>query len=165
MTADFRSSLLRAWAHQRDYTERLVADLTPEIVFREPPGGEVMNHPAWLLCHLSVYSPVLVEMLTGGSPEDPIEHRYGRKSAPTLTQGAYPAWDDIGAQYFAVHDLVGPAFNGATAELLEAPPTIERFRARWPHLQDVVVHLMVHHESVHLGQLSAWRRVCGLPPV
>jgi len=165
MTADFLSSLLRAWSHQREYAERLTADLTPDLVFRVPPGGALMNNPAWVLCHLSVYSPVLVGMLTGGSPEDPLEHRYGRKSAPTLSPADYPGWSALRGHYLDSHELVVPALRGAPPEVLEAPPTIERFRSRWPRLRDVVVHLMVHHESVHLGQISAWRRVCALPSV
>jgi uncharacterized damage-inducible protein DinB len=34
-----------------------------------------------------------------------------------------------------------------------------------PTLGDILGHLMTTHPSLHLGQLSTWRRVIGLPPV
>ncbi len=165
MTSGAWRSILCAWQRQREYADRLTHDLTPEQVFTAPPGGAVMNHPAWILCHLSVYSPVLVEMLAGGTPEDPLTHRYGKQSAPTLDLGDYPGWDQLRRDYFAGHDALAAALEAPRASVLESPPSIERFRGRWPRLSDVVVHLMLHHESVHLGQLSAWRRMCAFPSV
>jgi len=165
MDSGFIPSILRSWSHQGAYADKLTADLTPEQVFQTPPGFVVMNHPAWVLCHLTVYAPMLGVMLEGGTPDDPLEHRYGRKSTPVLDPSQYPAWDEIRAAYLEEHDALVPMLTDASAKVLEAPPTIERFRTRWPRLADAVVHLMNHHESIHLGQLSAWRRVCGLPPV
>ncbi len=165
MAADFRSSLLRAWTHQRAYTDRLTGDLTPEHVFQTPPGGVVMNHPAWVLCHLTAYAPVLAAMLRGEAPQDPLDHPFGKRSTPTLDPGAYPEWEQVREDYLSSHDLVPGALENARADTLNAPPSIARFRDRWSALSGVVVHLMIHHESVHLGQLSAWRRVCGLPSV
>lgn len=162
---DLVPSVLRCWSHQGEYADRLTADLTREQVFRAPPGGAVMNHPAWVLCHLGVYMPVLIELLGGGTPPDPLEHRYGRQSRPTLDPGDYPAWPEVRASYLAAHTRAGEALRAAPAGILDRPIAIPRWAPRWPRLGDAVVHLMVDHESVHLGQLSAWRRVMGLPSV
>ena len=35
----------------------------------------------------------------------------------------------------------------------------------WPTLGDGLVWMIASHENIHLGQLSAWRRVQGLPSV
>jgi len=165
MSADFTQPLIAAWASQRDYADRLTSDLSPELVFQTPPGGAVMNHPAWVLCHLTAYAPILGAMLRGESPDDPLDHPYGKQSTPTLDQGAYPAWETVRADYLSTHDLVPGALEFARSDTLNAPPSIVRFRDRWSALSGVVVHLMIHHECVHLGQLSAWRRACGLASV
>jgi hypothetical protein len=34
-----------------------------------------------------------------------------------------------------------------------------------PRMADFVAHLMTTHAASHLGQLSAWRRLRGLPAV
>ena len=34
-----------------------------------------------------------------------------------------------------------------------------------PTLKDVVAFLLTAHLGVHLGQLSSWRRMIGLPPL
>ncbi len=156
--------VLGRWAHQGEYAERLTADLTSERVFTEPPGGVVMNHPAWVLCHLSVYMPVLTDLLAGGTAADPLEHRYGRQSKPSLDPEQYPVWREVRETYLAQHRGLGGLLESAS-DALDRPVPIPRWAQRWPRLGDAVVHLMVHHESVHLGQVSAWRRVCGLQSV
>jgi uncharacterized damage-inducible protein DinB len=42
---------------------------------------------------------------------------------------------------------------------------LERWKQRFPLIADAVVHLMIDHESTHLGQVSAWRRAGGRPSV
>jgi hypothetical protein len=34
-----------------------------------------------------------------------------------------------------------------------------------PQVGIVLPYLMLVHENTHLGQVSAWRRILGLPPV
>ncbi len=41
----------------------------------------------------------------------------------------------------------------------------ERFRKLMPTLGDGMTFLLTGHFWMHLGQLSAWRRACGMPPL
>ena len=52
-----KQSILYAWEKNRDYGERLVADLTEQQLVRQPGPG--MNHPAWVFSHLNIYLPVI----------------------------------------------------------------------------------------------------------
>ncbi|MGQ0626644.1 MAG: hypothetical protein ACT4PL_00910, partial [Phycisphaerales bacterium] len=74
------AAVLRAWAAQRDYAARLVADLGQEEMWSQPVPGVVMNHAAWTIGHLSAYPPVLTAMLTSRPFEDPLRHPVGRDS-------------------------------------------------------------------------------------
>jgi hypothetical protein len=50
---------------------------------------------------------------------------------------------------------------------MSEPHTLElRFlKGPLPTVGDLLAHLMTTHEAAHLGQLSAWRRLLGLPGV
>ncbi len=161
----FVESILARWRHQRAYAERLVSGLGEAQMLAQPVSGVVMNHPAWVLSHLSVYSPVLSGMLRGEAVEDPIDHPHGRKSKPSANPSDYLPRDELVARYLSVHDDVASALSDADEGVFAEPPGVERWAASMPTLYDVSVHLTVYHESVHLGQLSAWRRAMGLPAV
>jgi hypothetical protein len=42
---------------------------------------------------------------------------------------------------------------------------LERWKATFPKVGSILGYLMLVHESTHLGQISMWRRVQGLPAV
>lgn len=160
-----KQGVLQSFKEMGGYAERLVADLSPEEMTAQPVAGVTMNHPAWVLSHLSAYPPVLTTMLRGETPDDPINHRYGRNSSPVGDAGEYPPKDALMAHYLTVRHGLAEAFTQATIDVLGVPPLIERFRPRWPSLWHACVALMTHHEATHLGQLSAWRRAGGRPAV
>ena len=60
-------------------------------------------------------------------------------------------------------DIGGTGGTGRT--VFSEPNPLERWRAVNPTVGDMIVTLMVKHESGHLGQLSAWRRAMGLASV
>ncbi|MEO0630202.1 MAG: hypothetical protein AAFY46_05680, partial [Planctomycetota bacterium] len=45
---------------------------------------------------------------------------------------------------------------------LAAPTPVERYRQRFPTVMCAVDFLITSHQMLHLGQLSAWRRIKGL---
>lgn len=158
-------AILRTWNHQRDYAMRLVEDVPDGELVSQPVPGVVMNHPAWVLSHLAAYPPVLTALLRGEAFEDPASHRYGRESRPLDDRGEYLPKAELMGLYREVHDELAGAMRGADPAVLEAPTALERWRARFPVLFDAACHLMTSHEATHLGQLSAWRRAGGRPPV
>jgi len=160
-----RAGILASWGAQRSYALALVDDLDDGEMLGQPVPGVVMNHPAWELSHLNVYMPVMMTMLDGGVPDDPIDHKHGRKSKPLDDPKAYLPKDRLVAKYTELHEQTEEAFRYAEREALSAATPISRFAERFPTVAHVAVHLMLKHEATHLGQLSAWRRAGGRPMV
>lgn len=158
-------SVLSCWAELRAYAMRLVADLSDEQMVAQPVPGAVMNHPAWILSHLSAYAPVLAGILRGEAVRDPLDHRYGRNSRPEADPDAYLPREDLIRLYCQSYDDAADAVRAVpTRRLREATP-IQRWRSRFATIGDLPIQFLVKHNAVHLGQLSAWRRAGGLAPV
>jgi len=157
--------ILRSWSYQRDYAAKLVADLSDADMITQPIPGVVMNHPAWVYGHCGIYPPVLAAMLEGKSFEDPIKHKYGRDSRPTGNRADYPSKADIVGSFLAGHDHLAVVLGRVDPVVLARPIPLERWKQRFPTIADAIAHLMLEHEAGHLGQVSAWRRAGGRPPV
>ncbi len=168
MNNPLASAVAITWKRNAAYGLRLVEELRPEQLVAQPPGlpkGIVMNHPAWILCHLNLYADIAVSLALARPFEDPAEHRYGARSVPVPDAGAYDRKDRMVAKWKESHEAGEAALAAATAELTSLPNPLERWRALHPTVGDMLMTLMVKHESGHLGQLSAWRRACALPGV
>ncbi|MCA9285042.1 MAG: DinB family protein [Phycisphaerales bacterium] len=153
--------LLLSWAHQRDYALRLVGDLSDADMIAQPVPGVVMNHPAWILSHLLVYTELLGGIVRREPVEDPIDHPHGRKSSPLADAAAYLPRLTLIEKYTNAHDAVAVAVESADDGVWAEPLPFPRWARRWTCIAEAAVHIMVHHEAVHLGQLSAWRRAGG----
>lgn len=158
-------ALLRTWARQRDYAERLVADLSDTDMVSQPVRGVTMNHPAWTFGHIGIYPPVLAAILRGQQFEDPITHKYGRESKPLSDHKAYPPKAELMSTYFVGHDDLAATLERTEPAVLSKSIPLARWKERFPLIADAIIHLMIDHESGHLGQVSAWRRAGGRPPV
>ncbi len=161
--SEFVKSLLIPWDKNAEYAERLVGDLNAEQMIHQP--GEGMNHPAWIVSHLNAYHPVLVAMLNGQTFDDPKGHKFGMQSKPESDASIYQPKDQLMAEFTKGHNEVRDALNAAGDNGLSAAMTLERWKGPFPTVGSALGYLMVFHESTHLGQLSAWRRVQGLPSV
>lgn len=159
------SAILTTWKRNGAYALRLVGDLAPEQWTAQPIPGRVLNHPAWIFSHLNVYTAIAASLARGQSFTDPLDHRYGQKSEVAVDPREYAAGSELAAAYKQLHDDAEAALAAATESILLAPNPLERWRAIHPRTGDMLVTLMVKHESGHLGQLSAWRRAMGLPRV
>jgi hypothetical protein len=158
------SAMLRSWAMQREYAGRLVADLREEEMVSQPVAGVVMNHPAWVFSHLSLYPPTLSAILRGareGEFADPIKSPFGKDSRPLADAGAYASKDALMAQFFDGHDELAAVLGAVKPDALVQPIPLKRWEQRFPRVGDALVHLMLDHEAGHLGQVSAWRRAGG----
>ncbi len=65
------------------------------------------------------------------------------------------------AEYLRTHDELGGVLRGVNPAVLDKPIPLERWKERFPYIADAIVHLMIDHESAHLGQISVWRRAGG----
>jgi len=156
-------TLLHSWEKNLDYARRLVADVPdPQMVY-QPASG--MNHPAWVLCHLNAYHPVIVSLIRGEIFDDPKEHPFGMKSKPVADLGVYPSKDELVTAFEQGHHDVIAALGSAEPSVFGAEVSLPRWKQYLPTTGIALGYLMLLHESTHLGQLSAWRRVQGMPGV
>jgi len=165
----FIDSLLRGWDRNLDYAKKLVADLSDKQMVAMPQAADVdgvgCNHPAWIFSHLNVYHPVLVAMLTGQSFDDPKHAPFGMLTRPEPDVSVYPDRVDIMASFEQGHIAVTDALRAVDEAALNRDMPLERWQTPFPKVGSMLGYLMLVHESTHLGQISAWRRVQGLPSV
>ncbi|MBS0264530.1 MAG: DinB family protein [Planctomycetes bacterium] len=148
------------------YCRMLVGDLPDERLAEQPLPG--VNHPAWILGHLAFSGDLAVARL-GGQKTLPAEWTtlFGMGTKISSTRGEYPS---KAALVEAVEERFAKArelAQHATAEQLAAPTvsTNPMLRAGLPTAREGVAFLLTCHLAVHLGQLSAWRRMVGLAPL
>lgn len=153
------------WAFNGDYARKLAGNLSDEEIIRQPVPNVVMNHAAWVLSHLSVYGDAMEALLLDKPVPDPIDHPFGNKSTPLNDITAYGGAQQVLAAYDLHHAKVTAALEAASVDVLSQLTSLPRWRERHALTGDMLGHLIVSHEAVHLGQLSAWRRACGLPAV
>jgi len=159
------AAILITWQRNGAYGLRLIGDLAPGQWIEQPVDGHAMNHPAWVFSHLNLYAAIAVRLCRGEAFEDPAEHAYGAKSEPLASIDAYPPRGRMIEHWTRLHEDGAAALRAISDAVTSAPNPLERWRTMHPTVGDMLVTLMVKHESGHLGQLSAWRRAMGLPRV
>ena len=160
----YTETLRNGWTLNGSYINQLVGDLTQDQMTVQPAEG--FNHPAWLLAHLRTYHPVIEALLRGREPDDPADAPFGMKSSPQTDPAVYERRDALVDGYNEGHRRVLAALDGASEEVLGRPMPVRRWADRgFPQMGSILGYLMVRHEALHAGQLSAWRRAMGLPRV
>lgn len=153
--------VLHVYRFNLGYARQLVADVPDDRMAEQPATG--VNHPAWILGHLSVTADFMYGLM-GCPSELPREwvNLYKTGSTPQSDRSLYPGKQELLAQLVARHERVVAAFKGVTKRSLSKPTPIEGFNQVFPTIGDAVIYGLTTHEGVHLGQLSAWRRSLGL---
>lgn len=154
---------LYSWDKNLHYGENLMTDVPQEKMVYQPAPG--MNHPAWLLSHLNAYHPVIAAVIRGEPFDDPKFHRFGMQSQPEPDASVYPSKKELVNAYIHGHERVTEALREAKPARLNEPVPLERWSKTMPNIGTALGYLMIHHEATHLGQLSVWRRVQGMPRV
>lgn len=153
--------LLHAWNLNLAYAKRLVADIPDDRMAIQPAPG--MNHAAWVLGHLACTADMLGAMI-GTAPACPPEWTalFDWNSAPSADATRYPSKPTLLAALETAHDAIASALPEVPQARWTEPTPLEGIRAFLPTLGDCFVFVMAAHENMHLGQLSAWRRVQGM---
>jgi len=145
----------------------LLDGLTPERFARQPEGVNT-NHPAFILGHLSLYPPRLLEALGVESPERPNpEHaslfEAGAECRDDPAGNLYPPMDQIVADFDRVMTSAAERIATVPEErFASALPPDHGFARLMPDLGALASFVLVAHPMLHAGQLSAWRRCEGL---
>ncbi|SFH60417.1 DinB family protein [Planctomicrobium piriforme] len=146
------------------YTDGLVRDVADER-FTEQPLPKV-NHPAWILGHLAYAGDGCVGLLGGDKTLSP-EWLELFKGGTSLTdvRSNYPSKDELLASLRKRYETAQALAERITPEQAMAPNGHARLKESMPQVQDLASFLLTGHFAVHLGQLSMWRRMIGLPPM
>jgi hypothetical protein len=156
--------VLRSYGMTLDYLRRLVADLDDRQMALQPGGA--VNHPAWVLGHL-IYSCQAIggEVGLPAWLEEDWARCFGAGSAPTADPAAYPSKAELLHALADGQRRLADRLAAVGEAGLAAPLPDERYRETFPTVGHAVLHILVAHAAVHVGQVSVWRRVAGLPPV
>lgn len=157
------------------YAERLLTGVKSEQFARlARPGGVTVqsNHPAFVFGHLSLYPVRVLEHLgqPAGAARVPegweARFKSGAECLDDPDARHYPSMTTLTSFYFAAYKAVAEAIRGASDEVFAAPnPATGRMKELFPQLGAMLTFYVCGHPQVHLGQLSAWRRMMGLAPV
>jgi hypothetical protein len=159
------ASIIYPWDNQVAYAQAFVADLSDEQMILRPGGN--MNHPAWILGHIGAYHQVVQDLLANRPVNDPKnDMMFGFAGhGPLDDLSKYGSKQSIIDRFSAGHEQVAQALLAAPPEAFTRKPTLERWAKIYPTVEFMLPDLLLHHESLHLGQISIWRRAAGLPAV
>ena len=159
--------LINSYNFNLQYANKLVADVEENLMTRSPAKG-LENHPAFTLGHLTSAAALTSKYLGGPYNFDPEwENLFRRKGpgdprTPDTNIDLYPTknllLDELKRQHRLVEQLISALDENRFNE-----PAIWRFNEYMPTLGHLLHFMCITHESMHLGQLAAWRRAMGLP--
>ena len=156
------------------YADRLLAGVEDNNFRRfAAPGGKMVesNHPAFVLGHLSLYAPQIIAQLGRGDLAVASPGKFEEvfsKDAQCVDDpdgSVYPAMDVVTSQFKHGYGNVLKALRDASADVLQQPnPGTGRMAELFPTMGSMHAFYVGGHMMLHLGQLSAWRRMQGLGP-
>ncbi len=156
------------------YARRLVSGIPGHRAARfSAPGGHlvVANHPVFILGHLCLY-PARVGQFLGVDassmiPPDVYNTLFSKDAQcrDDVHGDIYPAFAEIVDFYVASYERALEIMRGAKDDQLSVEnPVDSPIKQVCPTLGSMLTFYLTGHVSMHLGQLSTWRRMEGLPP-
>ncbi|MGC8625847.1 MAG: DinB family protein [Phycisphaerae bacterium] len=149
----------------RNATLKLVADLTDDQMTLQP--APKTNHPAWVLGHLLLSEGTCLALLGGTAPilDANWKEIYGSGSTPVADKSKYKPQKFYLDHLADVREQIITRLKTIKPEDLAKPHPDPTRRQRFPTIGHTIFMYGTWHEGYHAGQLSAWRRVLGLPAV
>lgn len=145
------------------YCRSMLADLPDERFADQPVAG--VNHPAWILGHLAWAADGVLGTLGAPKKHSPEwKALFGSGTKPTSTRRDYPSKDELIRAFEQGYHEARQSVAAATTEQLAQPTTNARAKDKLPTAKEFIAFLLTGHVGIHLGQLSAWRRLIGLAP-
>ena len=155
------------------YAERLTTDLVASRFARfAAPGGVVVvsNHPAFVYGHLSLYAPKILMQIGHPAPTVPSEFEIAFSKDATCRDdadgGLYPSMAETLELFREGYRMVSGALRNTSDAVFQQPnPSEGKMRELFPTIGSVQTFYCGGHMMMHLGQMSAWRRMEGLGAV
>jgi hypothetical protein len=146
------------------YTKTLTGDIADARMAEQPMSG--INHPAWVLGHLALTADNVAGRF-GSQKTLPAEWGtlFGAGSKPTSTRTDYPTKDKLFEAFEQTYRKLRELVQNVKPDQLAQPNWNPRAKEVLPTAGDMVAFILTGHVGVHLGQLSSWRRMIGMPPL
>lgn len=159
-----KNDLIRSFEMNMEHARRLLKDIDDTKMATQPIAR--MNHPAWIVGHL-VHSFQAIAGELGLAPWLPDTWRqiFGTGTKPEIDRDFYPSKSALLAAFDDAQTRLPSVLAGMTDVDFRMPLPDQRYRHVFPTVGGATLHILTVHAATHLGQLSAWRRACGLPPV
>jgi hypothetical protein len=145
------------------YADALVKTI-PDARFAEMPKDD-LNSPAFLIGHLAIYAPKVAEMMGhSGACSVPAswEELFKNGAKCVSTPGTYPPKAELVKAFTDGWTTVANLLPKVDDSVFNGPNPYEGLRDRLPNVAGVASFMCLAHNMMHLGQISAWRRVAGL---
>ena len=161
-TADYIIDCMRVCTM---YAKLLVEDIPPDQ-FSHLARPDV-NHACFCIGHQAIYPNRVLELLGRAdlvAERDGYADLFEAGNTCVEQDGRYPSKDELMAYYFDRHTAVEEALRGIDeAVFARENPAEGRIREMCPTIGAAVNFLLVAHHMAHLGQVSIFRRLIGLP--
>ena len=156
--------VLTAYRFNVFYVKKALEDIADEQMAIQPSPG--MNHPAWIVGHLAMERIFLAPLLKIDHPSPAgWKELFMPLTTPTADRAKYPPKAELLAAFEESHAIVENAFLKMTDADFEAAITEPFIAKMFPKVGDFIFMMLTVHASMHVGQLSAWRRAMGYKPV
>lgn len=159
--------LIPAYNFNLRYAKILVADVPDHLMTHSPTKG-LENHPSFTLGHLVSAAALTAKYIGAPYKFDPMWEKLFKRNGPgdpTLPDpdpAKYPNKEELLEALTNHHERVEALILNLTEDELNKPITW-RFKEEFPTLKSLLLFMCITHESMHLGQLAAWRRAMDLP--
>lgn len=156
------------------YAKRLLVGIPVDRFARFAAPGKQMiesNHPAFILGHLSLYPFNVVRLLgldtTAVQPSDRFTALFSKeaKCQDDAHGIIYPSMQEVSEVFFQTYEIALNGMRDATdSQLAVDNPVDTPLKQVCPTLGSMLAFYLTGHVAMHLGQLSTWRRMEGMPP-
>ena len=153
------------------YADRLLKDVKPELFSTFANGSGAMiesNHPAFIYGHLSLYAPRVVSELGGDTskihPTDRFTELFSKDATCVNDESCniYPSMDEIVETFRLSHQAAISALEAAEDSSFQKSNPNEAMQKLFPTIGAMHAFYVGGHFMLHMGQMSAWRRMIGL---
>ena len=154
------------------YSERLLNGVTPDKFARLANSGRSLiqsNHPAFIYGHLSLNGPQILTHIGADASGLAVPERFDTVFSKDATCSddpdgkIYPPMGQVTTFFFDGYRAASKALQTADDQILQQPnPTGGRMTELFPTIGSMLAFYAGGHFMMHLGQMSAWRRMTGL---
>ena len=146
-----------------NYAKQILADIDDSRMCEQPAG---LNHPAWLLVHLSTAADYAAKLLGGQGVCPESWNAMGDTKKPlSQIRSDYPPKEELISTFETAFQNAASLYEKLGEEELGKPQKLGFFETELPSVGDMATFLVLAHTNLHLGQLSAWRRAIGKAPL